>query len=169
MSLQNSSEEILNQLIELIDNMEPAQYESPVDALSKSSIGAHVRHIVEFYECLLKGHETGLVNYDARVRNYILETDMYYAVQVLLLIIQKVNAIKKDKMLMISLDLSAQNNPIVIDTTFLRELAYNVEHAIHHMAIIKIGVTTAYPQVRVEKNFGVAYSTVKFKKQVCVQ
>ncbi len=169
MSLQNSSEEILSQLIDLIDSMEPEQYQSPVDALSKSSIGAHVRHIIEFYDCLLKGHDTGLVNYDARVRNYLLETDMYFALQVLLNIIQKVNSIRSDKMLMISLDLSTQNNPIVIDTTYYRELAYNIEHAIHHMAIIRIGVATAYPKVTVEQNFGVAYSTVKFKKQVCAQ
>ncbi|HNP98965.1 MAG TPA: hypothetical protein PKK99_07915 [Bacteroidia bacterium] len=169
MILQQSSSGILQQLVGLIDKMEQDQYTSPVDALSESSIGSHVRHIIEFYQCLLKGVDSGFVNYDARSRNYLLETDQYFAVTVLLEIIDNINKVRTDKMLMLSMDLTTEDKPVIVDTTFYRELAYNIEHAIHHMAIIKIGLNTAYPTISVEKNFGVAYSTLRYKTQLCAQ
>ena len=45
-----------------------------------------------------------------------------------------------------------------------RELAYNIEHAIHHMAIIKIAIQTVFPKVKLSDHFGVAYSTVRYQK-----
>lgn len=169
MHLQQSSEEILQQLIQLLDKMEEGQYESPVNALSQGSIGTHVRHIIEFYECLLKGHVSGLIDYDSRLRNYLLETDRYFAVQTLINIINDINHLRVDCRLKISMDLSNSGNPFILDTTFYRELAYNIEHAIHHMAIIRIAVQTAYPMVTVDKDFGIAYSTQRYKAQVCAQ
>ena len=169
MNLQQSSDSILSQLVNLIDKMEPGQYNSPVNALSESSIGSHVRHIIEFYECLLIGAESGLVNYDARNRNHLLETDSYFALSVLVETINKINKIDCDRMLMLSMDLSADGAPFIVDTTLYRELAYNIEHAIHHMAIIKIGVVFAYPTIVIENNFGVAYSTIRFKTKLCAQ
>lgn len=169
MVLVQSSEEILGQLIMLIRQFKNNDYESPVEALSGSSIGGHVRHIAEFYECLIKGYETGLVNYDARRRNMRLETDADYAVDILIAISATLNTVQNDRMLMLSMDLSSNGNPVVIDTTFYRELAYNIEHAIHHMAIIRIAVQAVYPGVIIPEHFGVAYSTLKFKQQVCAQ
>ena len=169
MNLQQSSEEILNQLIHLLDKIDDQQYDSPVHALSQSSIGAHVRHIIEFYDCLIKGLQTGVVNYDNRKRNMLLETDRYFALQTLVHVIHHISHMKRDQALKINMDLSNTGMPIVIDTTYYRELAYNIEHAIHHMAIIRIGVQTAYPMVSVERNFGVAYATIRYKTQVCAQ
>ena len=51
-----------------------------------------------------------------------------------------------------------------INSSVERELAYNIEHAIHHMAIIKIAVNTVFPRVQLPQNFGVAYSTVRYQK-----
>ncbi|MBK7681685.1 MAG: hypothetical protein IPJ26_04015 [Bacteroidetes bacterium] len=67
------------------------------------------------------------------------------------------------------LDYSIDN--IVNDTvnsTYKRELAYNIEHAIHHMAIIKIAIENAYSDIVLDKAFGVAPSTIRFQRE-CVQ
>jgi uncharacterized damage-inducible protein DinB len=169
MTLQQSSEIILNQLSELLEKMNPVQYQSPVDSLSGSSIGSHVRHILEFYECLVKGVENGTVDYDSRSRIRLLETDVEFALTVLKKIIGTINSIQSDLKLNLKVDLSTGENPVTIHTTFNRELVYNIEHAIHHMAIIKIGVSLAYPALELDKNFGVAYSTIKYKTQLCAQ
>jgi hypothetical protein len=39
---------------------------------------------------------------------------------------------------------------------------YNVEHAIHHMALIKVGLKEVCPAVKIPADFGVAVSTVKY-------
>jgi uncharacterized damage-inducible protein DinB len=169
MTLQQSSEMILSQLSELLEKMNPAQYKSPVESLSGSSIGSHVRHILEFYECLVRGLEDCAVDYDSRSRTLLLETDVEFALTVLKKIIKTINSVHSDHKLKLKVDLSTGNNPVTIHTTFNRELVYNIEHAIHHMAIIKIGVSLAYPALHLDKYFGIAYSTIKYKTQLCAQ
>jgi len=48
-------------------------YSSPLDILSGSSIGQHMRHIVEFYTCLLSQQQGQIINYDLRARNQLIE------------------------------------------------------------------------------------------------
>src|SRR6185295_15216437 len=48
-------------------------------------------------------------------------------------------------------------------TSLLREYHYAVEHAIHHMAIIKMGVKQVFPDVKIAIEFGVAPSTLRYQ------
>lgn len=173
MTLQNSSEQILKQLVQLIDQLDEQNYSMSLRTLSGSSVGGHVRHIVEFYECLLRGIETGTVNYDKRSRNKVIETDPSFTVQILNDMIMRFNRMRFDKSLRLVMNLSSDDTFSDIKTTFYRELAYNIEHAIHHMAIIKIAVISCFPEVKVDDNFGVAYSTINYqlkkKETVCAQ
>ncbi len=52
----------------------------------------------------------------------------------------------------------------MIASNFYRELIYNIEHAVHHMAIMKIGVLEVAPYVSMPLDFGVAVSTIRHKK-----
>ncbi len=169
MHLQQTSEEILNQLIQLLVEMDDDQYRNPVHTLSKGSIGVHVRHVIEFYECLLKGFESGCVDYDSRQRNTLIENERNYSIQAIGAIISQIHRIPSDRELHISINLSKSGNPMVLPTCFYRELAYNIEHAIHHMALIRIGVEAAYPQVKIREEFGIACSTLRYRKQLCVR
>ena len=68
----------------------------------------------------------------------------------------------------ITLELSyshTSNDPIRVASNFERELVYNIEHAIHHMALIKIGIKEVAPQLQLPEGFGVANSTIRHKKQ----
>jgi hypothetical protein len=165
MTLKESSEKILNQLIQLIDQLNENDYSTSLDILSGSSVGKHVRHIIEFYGCLLVGIETGTVNYDKRSRNRIVETDPDFTVQVLSDMLMRFRQMRFDKSLRLLIDLSTTESVSEIRTTYFRELAYNLEHAIHHMAIIKIATKVAFKHVHVDDNFGVAYSTINYQQQ----
>ena len=52
---------------------------------------------------------------------------------------------------------------VAIQSSFYRELAYNIEHAIHHMALIKIGVRALRETIKLPDYFGVASSTVRYQ------
>jgi RNA-binding protein YhbY len=56
---------------------------------------------------------------------------------------------------------------LLIDTNYNRELLYNLEHCIHHQALIKVAVLQN-DAITIDANFGVARSTIEYRKQ-CAQ
>jgi uncharacterized damage-inducible protein DinB len=51
-----------------------------------------------------------------------------------------------------------------VNSSVGRELAYCIEHSIHHQALIKAGLfATGLPDL-IDKDFGVAYSTIRYRK-----
>jgi hypothetical protein len=44
-------------------------------SLSSATIGEHTRHVIEMFQCLLNNYESGVVNYDERARDIVLQTD----------------------------------------------------------------------------------------------
>jgi uncharacterized damage-inducible protein DinB len=162
MSLKAASTDILMQLAEVVDQLTNAEYARPVAVLSGNTIGKHVRHILEFYELLLKSTQTGQLNYDHRKRDLVLEVDTHEALRRISHIDRTINRLDLAQPLYLEADLSvACSEPVLIPSSLARELLYNVEHAIHHMALIQVAVKNAFPQVVLPAHFGVAYSTVQ--------
>jgi hypothetical protein len=56
---------------------------------------------------------------------------------------------------------------LLIESNYQRELLYNLEHCIHHQAMIKVAIIQS-SLVAIDENFGVARSTIEYKKQ-CAQ
>ena len=54
-----------------------------------------------------------------------------------------------------------------LETSYYRELVFNIEHCIHHQAIIKIALLTMGKN-QIDESFGVAKSTLIYRKE-CVQ
>lgn len=50
-------------------------------------------------------------------------------------------------------------------TNIGRELLYCLEHVIHHMTIIIIGIEQTWPEVVIEADFGVAPFTIRHYQQ----
>jgi hypothetical protein len=168
MEIKKTSTQVIHQLITLLKNLDDEQYSRPLTLLSGNSIGKHVRHIIELYFELLCGYENDVVNYDDRDRDVIIETECDYAVIKLEQIIDWTKD-KKDKELRILLDYTMESNSReAAYSSFKRELAYNIEHAIHHMAIIKIAVGNSFSAINLEPTFGVAPSTIRHQK-TCAQ
>jgi hypothetical protein len=51
-------------------------------------------------------------------------------------------------------------------TSLFREYHYAVEHAIHHMAIIKMGVKQVFPDVRIDRGISVLLHTLRYQQSV---
>lgn len=158
-----SSTRTLYELSEVLKSLgDNDVYTSPVRSLSLATIGQHTRHIIELYQCLLEQYNTGIINYDKRRRDKQIETDLHSAVAELENIAACLE--KPDKLLLL------QTGPgmglIKIHTTYFREVLYNLEHCIHHQALIKVGLIELNKDVC--EQFGVAPSTLQYRKQ-CAQ
>lgn len=168
MEIKNTSAQVVHQLIDLLKKLNDEQYSQPITILSGNSIGKHVRHIIELYFELLCGYEIDIVNYDDRDRDISIETEVDYAIVKLEQIIEWTHD-KKDKSLRVVVDYSIETKVNeVVNSSFKRELAYNIEHAIHHMAIIKIAIENSFSEIILDRSFGVAPSTIRHQKE-CVR
>ena len=158
-SINNS----LDELTELLSQLSDEEYSEACFELSGSSIGEHTRHIVEMFQCLVRNYDSGIVNYDKRDRNKQIQTDTHFAIQMILDV--KNNISKENKN--IELQQLIDGESIQIQSNYYRELLYNLEHCIHHQALIKVAILKS-EKITVDSNFGVARSTIEYRKQ-CVQ
>ncbi len=162
MLVSKVSKNLLEELKYVVGQLDNASYSMPLQLLSGSTIGQHTRHILEFYQCFIEGNTAKEIDYDLRKRNTTIETDSEFACN----LIDTINQ---------SIDLSGTSTIILkfnngdesqfISSSFERELVYNIEHAIHHMAIIKIALISNFSEIILPPNFGVAPSTVKYHSQ----
>ncbi len=153
---------LLGQISALLEGLSDEQYTQPLKIFSDASIGQHTRHIIEFFLELFKGYEQGAVDYDNRKRSHAIETDRQCALSKLQEVVDELA--RPDKDLWLRADLGAT---VKLRTNYQRELVYNLEHTIHHMALLRIGVS-ALTDLPLPENFGVALSTQKFR-EACAQ
>lgn len=161
--LQQSNIEIIDQLIDLLNDIELPVYKDALQPLHYSTIGQHVRHITEFYLCALNGYKNGVVDYDARERNILIEIDKDFTIRTLENVKYQLQGLHLDRNLILRNKFSG-NESMNISSSFFRELTYLIEHTIHHLAIIKIGLNEVYPAIEIPKNFGVAHSTIRYQE-----
>jgi len=166
MLLKNSIQNVFVQLTESLSELTDAEYTQPCKALFNATIGQHVRHIIELFLCLQKGYETGVVNYEKRKRDYKIETDKNVAIHLMQDIYNWVER-PNIELVMQAEDYGDDSARIDIPTNYYREIAYNLEHTIHHMALIRVGINDI-SKVVLSQEFGVAYSTIKYWKE-CAQ
>lgn len=166
MPLQQAVNNVFVQLADTLQQLSPEEYVKPCNTLFNNTIGQHVRHIIELFQCLENGYDANLVNYEKRPRDLAIETDKEFAGSLLQDIHSKLNRPNKELVLEACYD-EHSTQPVAITTNYFREIAYNLEHTIHHMALIRVGITEV-SGIRLSDDFGVASSTVKYRKQ-CAQ
>ncbi|MBC7450500.1 MAG: DinB family protein [Cytophagales bacterium] len=169
--IQLAAVSLILQLEDVIDTLKQEEYAQSLPILSNSSIGQHTRHIIEFFQCLYSIGNSGTINYDLRERNKQIETNSAFTKAVLTQILSYLEETPEDLPVNIAFNFSTEDDATIHTPSSLsRELAYNIEHCIHHMAIIKIGILYMLPQFQFPEHFGIAASTVKHQKtSVCVQ
>jgi uncharacterized damage-inducible protein DinB len=164
--LKNSIIDIFGQVQAVILQLSDEEYEKKGALLLNASIGQHVRHMIELFTELGIGYESGTVNYENRKRDHNIETNRELASGILREIAANLEKENKDLQLQACFS-NKEKMPLFIQTNYYRELAYNIEHSIHHMALIRIGIN-ALRNVKIDDTFGVASATVKYRNS-CVQ
>ena len=163
-SVFNKSTEALNSLADVLMQLpDKNSYTEPCAALSNATIGQHTRHIIELYQCLLAGYPDGEINYDDRERNTLYENDAAAAIDVIKEIKQTLQQPDKTVRIFCTTD----DNSVCIESNFYREVLYNLEHCIHHQALIKVALLSI-KDIEIADGFGVAPSTLRYRQQ-CAQ
>jgi hypothetical protein len=160
--LTKSIYKTLNELSSLLSQLSNEEYSNPCQELSNSSIGQHVRHSIELFQCLESKYDSGIINYDNRLRDFHLESDVNAAKKAIEIILNSIDKPNKALILIQKVDCNVE-----IESNYYRELLYNLEHCIHHQALIKVAILQMN-HLKIDENFGVARSTIEYRKQ-CAQ
>lgn len=157
----NVATNVLGQLKTVLIQLLNQEYTASLRVFNGATLGKHTRHIIEFFQCLMKSTVEGSVNYDARVRSVRLEEDAAYSVEVIEKIIEYLSENNFDNIGISLVSEFGSDTQVAVPTNFNRELIYLIEHSVHHFALIRIGIQENFGHIHLPEGFGVAYSTIK--------
>jgi len=156
---------ILHQLTHVTRQIDAGDFHRPAMTLGNATLGQHIRHTLEFFICLEEGFEPGIVNYDKRNHDAMIEADKFLALAVIERVHDFISSQIEDRPLILEVCYGESSEAISsMATNYVRELTYNIEHAVHHMAIMKIGLREIAPYVEIPSDFGIAASTLRFRQ-----
>jgi len=162
MTIQQSVKNIFQQLEGSLVQLSYEDYYLQIETLSGATIGQHVRHVLEMFVCLQDGYAIGIVNYEKRKRDITIETSKDVAINLMHDIGTSLFSNNKNLILEAGFD-ETSDELNKLPTNYFREIAYNLEHAIHHMALIKIGIKKV-ADIKLPEGYGVASSTIKYRQ-----
>jgi len=162
-SLISAVEDILHQGRALLHTIRPDAYTCKQEGAQGSSIGAHYRHVLDHFSCLLEGIRSGEINYDQRRRSPELEGSPEAAMRATNELIKQFRvlppgSLQEECTVVYSVgygDAEVQS----VRSNVAREVMFCVGHAIHHFAVLKL--LCAAIAVSVPYEFGIAPSTLK--------
>ncbi|MFK7865010.1 MAG: hypothetical protein AB8B95_12385 [Pseudohongiellaceae bacterium] len=157
----------LSQCDELIKCVSSAHYS--FRAGTSSTIGEHMRHILDRYQCLLTGLPKLQVDYDARKRDREIENNAEAACFAIASFSKRVAELElaefSSRPLKVRETVFHLAESVAVSSTIERELMSLVSHSIHHLAIISmLAQDLGY---ELESHFGKAPSTIVFEQANC--
>lgn len=162
MNCREGNQLIIRQMTELLDTMNNEMYAQPLEIFKGSSIGQHFRHILDFYLCLIRGVHEGTVDYASRDRNPLAELDVHFIKQAFYKVAQNIDHFSEEAPVKVWGDFTTRTEQRpTLYSSIGRELMFAYDHAVHHLAMIKIGIATVAPNLNSDSSLGVAPSTIK--------
>jgi uncharacterized damage-inducible protein DinB len=127
----------LNRGVNLLNSINDEQYANNSTAPYYSSIGIHMRHILDVFNCIFKGIENKHIDLTARERNELAETKVAVGLAYFDLIITKLDGIQlEDLNNMVEVKDDLGMGMITANYTLAAALIQAHSHAIHHFASI---------------------------------
>lgn len=161
MDLLQGSISVLEDSKFYLENLTDAEYTQQIQLMSNATIGQHTRHFIEFYQCLMGQAITQKVNYCKRARDLEIEAKSSSASVAIDKIISQLSILDLGASVLFY---TSKDGTEYIESTIARELHFNIEHCIHHLALIKIGLKILRPDITLPDSFGVASSTIQYRK-----
>ena len=155
-SLIESNVKTLDEGLELLSTIKQEHFTHSCKPTFHSTIGAHFRHVLEHYKCVVSQIEQSEFSYDRRERDQLLECDINYAVNVLQELRTTISNFDDDVFAK-TYTIIDQQASSAIPTTLQRELLFLQSHTVHHYAMI--GGMVRILGMSTESDFGVAIAT----------
>lgn len=153
---------VIEQGLRLLAALGAERYTTRIPNCYNSSIGGHVRHILEHYQAFVQGVEDGRLDYEKRVRDPLVESDPAYAGALFEAVAQRLEEFAPT-LANRTLAYCVESTPGVASaTSALRELEFLLSHTVHHYALV--AVMARLQGLEPEPTFGVAPSTLKYQR-----
>lgn len=160
-TLISGAQEVVSQVSFILDNISDEDYTHLIDV--DGSVGKHVRHIIEFMESIAQA-SSGVINYDARARDKDVETSREAARIKINTVFDNVRrdlqALGHEHPIVMREKLSEALPPQPVQSSLGREVAYSIQHGIHHIYIIKS--LSMKLDISFDKEIGIAPSTTEY-------
>lgn len=166
MNGKESAVDISRQISAVLTGLSPEDYTAPLNIFEGGTLGKHFRHIIDFYLCLLRDANLDIVDFANRDRNPLIEQNPRIAQEMINEIAERVKGLDENQSIRVKAEFSANPNQPrpIFQTSIGRELMYAYDHALHHLAIIRIGLREQRPDMPIAQEFGVAPSTIKYER-----
>jgi len=132
-----------------------------------SSVGSHIRHIIDHYQSIISGLNSGLIDYDLRLRGSKVEESPQLAIEKFDEIETWMKSLSTDTLtqnISLSTEVSTRNKEVqIVETSVARELVFVGSHAVHHYAMI--AQITFAQTTTANTSFGVAPATATFLRE----
>lgn len=161
--LIQTANHVLDHIHIYLDALEDNEYAKVLPLLSDTSIGAHTRHVLDGFLCLARQTECGVINYELRKRDKTTEESTQKAIKAIEIVKSFLYSIRNTEQF--EFTVTYADNKLTTKTTLERELIHNIEHTIHHLAIIKIALKHYFPFISLPEEFGIAPSTIAHWKR----
>lgn len=153
--------ELLRQGLDLIEALADEHY-APNDAglddaPGTASVGAHFRHAIDFFDCLLTGLDARRIDYSTRKRRVDVEHARPAGTREIRRALEGLEALRA---LEESLPLEVRTEPeqTWAHSTLARELHFVAGHTLHHYALVRL--TLVGLGIEAPPEFGIAPSTL---------
>jgi hypothetical protein len=148
----------LYQALTLVARLDDAAYAESPAGLAPHKAGAHLRHIIDFYDEFFQGLPQGRIDYSGRRRDARTERDRHFAIA------------RLEHLAKLFVTQSLVDDPLLVrvedaelgwmNSSVARELQVLSSHTIHHFALIAL--TLQAHGVAMEPSFGMAPSTLRY-------
>ena len=170
-ALIRSNVELLRQALDLMSQIGDAEFRDAPPQMEPHKAGSHLRHVLEFYECFIRGVSRGTIDYDSRQRDASVETSREVAMARIAAIVQCLESdalLQMDTLVLVRAE-DAESLGLAdpfVTSSIARELLTLSSHTIHHFALI--AMTLRAHGVAVDPDFGVAPSTLRHRRKLAV-
>ena len=158
--LVDANMQVLEQMCSTFQELEDVLWSRPTAGASGLRIGAHVRHVLDFYSCFFAGLERGEIDYDVRGRDRSIESSRPAAMRAL-------QSVMDNLLALLPMDpemaVVVRDEGTILRSTTGREMNSLLNHTIHHMALIAVALHSFGDHVA--PDFGVAPSTRRYHQR----
>lgn len=154
----------LRQALRLLESLDNTAYTTSPRGFAPHRAGAHLRHILEFYQCFFEGQERSHIDYDSRRRDQTIEQSREAASAAIHSIIRALETdtdLRQERIIWVRMEDAGSSGvrESFMESSISRELQVLSSHTVHHFALI--AMTLLAHGVPVDADFGMAPSTLR--------
>src|SRR6516225_8173763 len=153
----------LRQALHLLERLDDSVYSATAPGFAPHRAGAHLRHVLEFYQCFLDGLDSSHIDYDSRRRDESIERSRHTASIAIRSIIHALDTrAEQERIVWVRME-DAEASDVgdsFMESSVSRELQVLSSHTVHHFALI--AMTLRAYGLQMDSDFGMAPSTIRY-------